>query len=226
MKITKTTMKEIDSLVSVEEIKSKKTDKKKSPYWVDNKKLNEHFIIYHKKKQEALAQGLPVPPITDNFIGDCIIKIVTGMAYNFRFRNYHSNWKQEMISDGIETAVKYAHNYNPFRYDENGNLIQPNPHAYISMLVYNAFIQRIKREKEEEYIKKVAFLQHGGFAASSNEDMSEYDFDGVSATDFYQSFVSEVAEYEQKMENKKQKHKTEHKHTETVSPLNNFFEIT
>lgn len=224
MKITKTTMKEIDSLVSVEEVKT--NSKKKSPYWVDNKKLNEHFIIYHKKKQEALAQGLPIPPITDNFIGDCIIKITTGMAFNFRFRNYHSNWKQEMISDGIETAVKYSHNYNPFRYDENGNLIQPNPHAYISMLVYNAFIQRIKREKEEEYIKKVLFLQHGGFAAGSEEDMSEYDFDGISATDFYQSFVSDVAEYEQKIENKKQKAKEETKQTKPISPLNDFFEIS
>lgn len=224
MKITKTTMKEIDSLVSVEEVKT--NSKKKSPYWVDNKKLNEHFIIYHKKKQEALAQGLPIPPITDNFIGDCIIKITTGMAFNFRFRNYHSNWKQEMISDGIEAAVKYSHNYNPFRYDENGNLIQPNPHAYISMLVYNAFIQRIKREKEEEYIKKVSFLQHGGFAAGSEEDMSEYDFDGISATDFYQSFVSDVAEYEQKMENKKQKAKEETKQTKPISPLNDFFEIS
>lgn len=224
MKITKTTMKEIDSLVSVEEVKT--NSKKKSPYWVDNKKLNEHFIIYHKKKQEALAQGLPIPPITDNFIGDCIIKITTGMAFNFRFRNYHSNWKQEMISDGIEAAVKYSHNYNPFRYDENGNLIQPNPHAYISMLVYNAFIQRIKREKEEEYIKKVSFLQHGGFAAGSEEDMSEYDFDGISATDFYQSFVSDVAEYEQKMENKKQKEKEETKQTKPISPLNDFFEIS
>ena len=224
MKITKTTMKEIDSLVSVEEVKT--NSKKKSPYWVDNKKLNEHFIIYHKKKQEALAQGLPIPPITDNFIGDCIIKITTGMAFNFRFRNYHSNWKQEMISDGIETAVKYSHNYNPFRYDENGNLIQPNPHAYISMLVYNAFIQRIKREKEEEYIKKVSFLQHGGFAAGSEENMSEYDFDGISATDFYQSFVSDVAEYEQKIENKKQKAKEETKQTKPISPLNDFFEIS
>lgn len=224
MKITKTTMKEIDSLVSVEEVKT--NSKKKSPYWVDNKKLNEHFIIYHKKKQEALAQGLPIPPITDNFIGDCIIKITTGMAFNFRFRNYHSNWKQEMISDGIEAAVKYSHNYNPFRYDENGNLIQPNPHAYISMLVYNAFIQRIKREKEEEYIKKVSFLQHGGFAAGSEEDMSEYDFDGISATDFYQSFVSDVAEYEQKIENKKQKAKEESKQTKPISPLNDFFEIS
>ena len=223
MKITKTTMKEIDSLVSVEEVKT--NSKKKSPYWVDNKKLNEHFIIYHKKKQEALAQGLPIPPITDNFIGDCIIKITTGMAFNFRFRNYYSNWKQEMISDGIEAAVKYSHNYNPFRYDENGNLIQPNPHAYISMLVYNAFIQRIKREKEEEYIKKVSFLQHGGFAAGSEEDMSEYDFDGISATDFYRSFVSDVAEYEQKLENKKQKAKEETKQTKPISPLNDFFKI-
>ena len=225
MKITKTTTKEIDALVSVEEIKIQKTDKKKSPYWVDNKKLNEHFVVYYNKKQEALAQGLPIPPITDNFIGDCMIKIVTGMSYNFRFRNYHSNWKQEMISDGITAAVKYSHNYNPFRYDEDGNLIQPNPHAYISMLVYNAFIQRIKLEKKEEYVKKVAFLQHDGFAASSNEDMSEYDFDGISMTDFYQLFVSDVAEYEQKMESKKQEYKSEHKRAETVSPLDDFFEM-
>ena len=54
MKITKTTMKEIDSLVSVEEVKT--NSKKKSPYWVDNKKLNEHFIIYLK--------AIPIPTLS------------------------------------------------------------------------------------------------------------------------------------------------------------------
>lgn len=200
--------------------------KEENPYWVDNQKLHEHFLIYHKKKQEALAQGLPVPPITDNFIGDCIVKITTGMSYNYRFRNYYSNWKEEMISDGIEAALKYSVSYDPFRKDKDGNDVQPNPHAYISMIVFNAFIQRIKKEQTEEYVKKQSFVNFNGFAADSDEDISVFENDyGSTVGEFYEAFASEVVEFQKKIEERKEKYYKKPETKEKFTLIDKFFTL-
>lgn len=200
--------------------------KEENPYWVDNQKLHEHFLIYHKKKQEALAQGLPVPPITDNFIGDCIVKITTGMSYNYRFRNYYSNWKEEMISDGIEAALKYSVSYDPFRKDKDGNDVQPNPHAYISMIVFNAFIQRIKKEQTEEYVKKQSFVNFNGFAADSDEDISVFENDyGSTVGEFYEAFASEVVEFQKKIEERKEKYYKKPEVKEKTVSVSKYFEL-
>ena len=201
-------------------------NKEENPYWVDNQKLHEHFLIYHKKKQEALAQGLLVPPITDNFIGDCIVKITTGMSYNYRFRNYYSNWKEEMISDGIEAALKYSVSYDPFRKDKDGNDVQPNPHAYISMIVFNAFIQRIKKEQTEEYVKKQSFVNFNGFAADSNEDISVFENDyGSTVGEFYEAFASEVVEFQKKIEERKEKYYKKPEVKEKNVSVSKYFEL-
>lgn len=200
--------------------------KEENPRWVDNRKLHEHFLIYNKKKRDALAQGLPVPPITDNFIGECIVKITTGMSYNYRFRNYYSNWKEEMISDGIEAALKYSVSYDPFRKDKDGNDVQPNPHAYISMIVFNAFIQRIKKEQTEEYVKKQSFVNFNGFAADSDEDMSVFENDyGSTAGEFYEAFVSEVVEFQKKIEERKEKYYKKHEVKEKIMSVGKYFDF-
>ena len=200
--------------------------KEENPHWVDNRKLHEHFLIYNEKKREALAQGLPVPPITDNFIGECIVKITTGMSYNYRFRNYYSNWKEEMISDGIEAALKYSVSYDPFRKDKDGNDIQPNPHAYISMIVFNAFIQRIKKEQTEEYVKKQSFVNFNGFAADSDEDMYVFENDyGSTAGEFYEAFVSEVVEFQKKIDERKEKYYKKPEVKEKIMSVGKYFDF-
>ena len=200
--------------------------KEENPHWVDNQKLHEHFLIYNEKKREALAQGLPVPPITDNFIGECIVKITTGMSYNYRFRNYYSNWKEEMISDGIEAALKYSVSYDPFRKDEDGNDIRPNPHAYISMIVFNAFIQRIKKEQTEEYVKKRSFIDFNGFAADSNEDISIFENDyNSNVGEFHEAFVSEVVEFQKKIEERKEKYYKKPEVKEKIMSVGKYFEL-
>ena len=51
----------------------------------------------------------------------------------------------EMISDGIENCLCYAHNFNP----EKSN----NPFAYFTQIIYFAFLRRIQKEKKQQYIK-------------------------------------------------------------------------
>lgn len=101
------------------------------------------------------------PPLC-NTIGKAIMNISYRRCYSPRFVNYAPNWKEEMISDAIETCVKYAHNFDPTKYD--------NPFAYITQLVTNAIFQRIKKEHKQQYIKLKLFDEAHGFAGDVDEN--------------------------------------------------------
>lgn len=73
--------------------------------------------------------------------------ISQNMAKKGNFSNY--SYKDEMILDGIENCLKYIHNFNEKKYN--------NPFAYISQIVYNAFVRRIKLEKKEVAGKAKSF---------------------------------------------------------------------
>lgn len=225
MKIEKTTLKDIDNLIKIS--KTESMPKKHNKWYVDNQRLHECFVKYNKLKTEALEKGEDIPFIADDYIGQCIMNISTGMAQNWRFRSYYTNWKTDMISDGIEAALKYSRAYDPYKkmYDKDGNEKKPNPHAYISMIVFNAFVQRIKKEKDEEYVQKQAFLMHDGFAANDlqAEEFMTVDMDGTNAFEFYQSYVSDVAEHEKKLEERKTRYIKPKEEKEEEQPIINEF---
>jgi hypothetical protein len=120
---------------------------KKTPHhYVDNKKFHAEMVEYRKKIDDARAHGLNPkhkdwPPVT-NYIGECILKIATHLAYRANFHSY--SYRDEMISDGIENSLMYAHNYDPSR---------KNPFAYFTQIIFFAFLRRIQKEKKEMAIK-------------------------------------------------------------------------
>lgn len=101
------------------------------------------------------------PPLSDK-IGKAIMQIANRRCYSPRFVNYAPNWKEEMISDAIETCVRYAHNFDPTKYD--------NPFAYLTQLVTNAVFQRIKKEHKQQYIKLKLFDNSHGFVGELDEN--------------------------------------------------------
>lgn len=111
--------------------------------YVDNKRLKEELTIYadeYKKAKEAGEER----PVMSNYIGECIIKIANGFARKPNFSGY--TYKEEMVSDAIENCVMYVHNFNP----EKSN----SAFAYITQIVYYAFIRRIDKEKKQVKIKR------------------------------------------------------------------------
>lgn len=164
--------------------------------YVNNKELQAAFVIYWEKKKLTLAAGLPHPPLSDT-IGKAILDIAYRRTYSKNFIGYTQSWKEEMVDDAIETCVKYAHNYNPEKYN--------NPFAYITQLVTNAIIQRIKIEKMHTYIKYKSFDVSGGFSAIADE---QSDIDGIhidETTEMYRDYLTYISDFESKNMVKKPK---------------------
>jgi len=121
---------------------------------------------------EALdAAGDGPRPIIPKYIGECIIKLATNLSNKFNFTNY--SFKEEMVLDAIEKMIEKVE-----KFDVNYNKENPNPFAYFSQTAWNVFLQRIAKEKKEQYIKHKNFErsfmnEFGGdemFDAFNNDD--------------------------------------------------------
>lgn len=177
---------DIDALTF--ELVEAQVEKPRPAQYVNNKELQEEFVRYATKKAEWLELGKGVPPLT-NKIGQAIIDISTRRTYSRNFVGYTQAWKEEMIGDAIETCARYAHNYNPFKYN--------NPFAYITQLVTNAIILRIKREKKQTYVKFKAFDNAKGFAGFLDGNVDEDELHLVDETaDMYRDHLQYIADYE------------------------------
>ena len=137
--------------------KSKKVKKKLKPekqiekviekelnadHYVDNKQFLAEMIKWKKEIREAEDSGDERPPVS-NYIGECFLKIAERLCSKSNFMNYP--YKDEMIGDGIENCLMYAHNFNPRK--------SKNPFSYFTQIIYYAFLRRIEREKKQAYIK-------------------------------------------------------------------------
>lgn len=110
---------------------------------------NEEFLIEMTKyRNEYLNyvdshKTLKKPKISEN-VALSFIKIATNLSNKTNFRNY--TYKDEMILDGIENCVAYAHNFNPEK--------SKNPFSYFTQIIYYAFIRRIQKENKQTDIKR------------------------------------------------------------------------
>lgn len=121
--------------------------KKKAPVkYVDNQELLLAFKAY-KKRYHASNGTCGI----DNYIGKAIQDIAKNLSTMPKFNGY--SYLDEMISDGIENCLMYIHNFDPEKYD--------NPFAYITKIVYYAFLRRIAKEKKQQYIKYKMTASYG-----------------------------------------------------------------
>ena len=142
---------------------------KKKIHYVNNKELYVAMVEYKKIVNEAKEAGKQNPRIP-NYIGECIMKIATHLAYRPNFANY--TFREEMISDGIENCLLYINNFNPDKYQ--------NPFAYFTQIIYFAFIRRIQKEKKHLYTKYAA-IEYANIMGETSDnqtgDRSNYDTD-------------------------------------------------
>ena len=124
--------------------------KKNPQHYVDNKKLLEEMKKFKKMCKDAEAVGDNMPPVP-HYVGECFLKIANGLSFRPNFINY--TYRDEMISDGIQNCLQYAHNFNPEK--------SKNPFAYFTQIIYYAFLRRIQAEKKQVHIKnKTIEKQH------------------------------------------------------------------
>ena len=110
--------------------------------YVTNKELFDDFVVYNKLYKESIELGNERPPLSP-IIASAIIRISNKMVNHFRFVSY--SYKDDMVSDAILKCFEKAHNFDP--------AIGSNPFAYLSQIVWNAFIGRIKEEQYYTSIK-------------------------------------------------------------------------
>ena len=96
------------------------------------------MCLLKKEVIEADDLGESRPPVSE-YIGECFMKIAEHLSYKPNFINYE--YREEMIGDGIENCLMYAHNFDPEK--------SKNPFSYFTQMIYYAFLRRIQKEKKQ-----------------------------------------------------------------------------
>lgn len=182
-------IKDIDDIDTSEiEFKTISPIKLKSDY-VNNKELYKEFVEYDKKKKEWKELGKKGYPPLSNKIGHAIIQIAKRRCFSRQFLYYSPDWKEEMIQDAILVATANCHSFNI----EKSN----NPFAYLTQIISNAVIQRIKMEHIQNYIKLKSYDNTRGFIGDCDDNISEDDMELISATDeMYSNRLEKIAMFE------------------------------
>lgn len=134
--------------------KNKKPLKEKKDHYVDSNKFKE--LIVESYKTEVISEEL----------ADSICKIANKLSFHPRFINY--TYKEEMVGDAIEKMLKAVTNK---KYDPNLG----NAFAYFTRITYNAFFNRINKEKKEKEfvlsLQDVAYtdMENAGFETITDE---------------------------------------------------------
>ena len=127
-----------------------KRQTKASVHYVNNKEFTAAIIEHNRACVEAEELDDPKPRISE-YIGECIYKIATRLSTKPNFINY--SYRDEMICDGIENTLQYINNFD-------GNKSQ-NAFAYVTQIIYFAFLRRIHKEKKQAAIKQRSIEQAG-----------------------------------------------------------------
>lgn len=114
----------------------KKVEKKVKGNYIDNEKLTKSIVAYLEAKKTNPKIRMP------DEIGKAIILIANNLASRYNFMSY--TYRDEMVSDGILRAVEVLQKFNP----EKGTAFN-----FLSWVMFNTFVQRIKKEKRERALR-------------------------------------------------------------------------
>ena len=111
-------------------------------HYVDNAKFLEAMIEYKAEYDNAIKKNKELPEISE-YLGSVFLKIAQRLSFRPNFINYA--FKNDMISDGIENCLLYAHNFDPEK--------SHNPFSYFTQIIHHAFVRRIQKEKKQMHLK-------------------------------------------------------------------------
>jgi DNA-directed RNA polymerase specialized sigma24 family protein len=122
-----------------------------------NKELKEKYYVNSKEFRQLLSEYYQTDKMT-NELAKNIVNIAEGLSYNHRFIRYSKSWKEEMVGDAI---VKMYHALEKKLYNIDSDF---NPFSYFNRIAWNAFTNRINKEKGQheglhEY-KDMVYMQN------------------------------------------------------------------
>ena len=120
----------------------------KERYYVRNKDLLPKVEEY--KESGVISEEL----------GKMVFQIATNYSNKGSFASY--TWREDMIMEAVLTCFKYMHNFDPTKQK------QPNPFAYFTTIIHNAFINYIRKQNKHSEIKDICYKR----AFVLDEDLS------------------------------------------------------
>ena len=120
---------------------------KAKPHYVNNRDFSEAVMDYATKAQKAKSKDKQ-PPIINDYIAKCFIRIAEGLSHRPNFVRY--TYREEMVMDAVENCLRAIGNYNIEASTRTG---KPNAFSYFTQICYFAFIRRITKEKKQQDIK-------------------------------------------------------------------------
>jgi hypothetical protein len=161
----------------------------KQSHYVDRKAFYQALV----ERKEIIASGT-TPPVSE-YIGECLLKIANGLASKWNFANY--SYKEEMVGDAVIHCLTYVDKFDPTK--------STNPFSYFTQACYFLFVNRIRDEKIEQYVKYKATLDSASMneVAEQPDKYSDFDVD-LSELDFseLESFVNEFETKERESKEK------------------------
>ena len=182
--------------------------KRQKHQYIDNKEFFSAMVEWKKLVTAAENSDESGPPITD-YIGECFLLIAEHLSHRPNFINY--DYREEMIGDGIENCLMYAHNFDPDK--------SHNPFSYFTQIIYYAFLRRIEKEKKQSYIKfkLMEELDDGSLSSWFKENY----FDKNTKTAMTEHFNLNEKDIEKFTPKKRKKRQTKKKMKTTKKTSNN-----
>ena len=112
-----------------EKLRKKQEKREKKPHYVDPIEFSTQIVESYKHEK-----------LTDN-LANSVLKIATRLSYAPNFINY--SYRDEMIGDAI---IKMLHAIKNKKFDP----LLGNAFSYFTRIAFNAFCNRIKKEKKEK----------------------------------------------------------------------------
>jgi hypothetical protein len=139
-----------------------------------------NYYVEPKEFKDAIARFYQSDKFED-YLGECINKIATGLSYNSKFKDY--TYRDEMVGDAIVKMYAALKNKN---FDVTSKY---NPFSYFTTIAFRSFINRIKKEKrlhqaETEYREEV-YERH--MIDSSDGKVYTKNISNLEEGDFYDS---------------------------------------
>jgi hypothetical protein len=107
-----------------------------------DKSIKDKYYVNSKLFRQQLTEFYESNKMTNELAGN-IVKIGEGLSYNWRFISYTNSWKEEMVGDAI-VKMYAALESKKFKLES-----EFNPFSYFNQIAWNAFSNRIKKEKKQ-----------------------------------------------------------------------------
>lgn len=171
--------------------------------YISNKKMYNELIKYYDQIELAEKENREEPQIPD-YLGECFLLIAENLAKKPNFSSY--TFKEDMIQDGVLTCVANITKFDPDRTN--------NPFSYFTQAIFYSFLQRIAKEKKQEYVKyksieKKYFSEEVG--ETNNFDKGNFKTSDNNNLEIFDNYLEFIEEYEDKHLPKKSKQRRQKK---------------